>query len=82
MSTTQSPLSDALVRQLQALSRDNGRPPEDLLREGLELVAERFRLERRRERLERAAGIWKDRDDLPDFEAMRREFDRPWPAEA
>lgn len=77
----QTLLSEAIEQQLQSLSQDTGRLPEDLLREGLELVAERHRLERRRERFARAAGMWKDRDDLPDFGAMRREFDRTWPSE-
>jgi hypothetical protein len=30
----------------------------------------------RRKALMAAAGIWKDRKDLPDFSAMRREWDR------
>jgi hypothetical protein len=29
----------------------------------------------RLELLRGARGMWKDRDDLPDFEALRREFD-------
>lgn len=27
-------------------------------------------------KLRQACGIWRDRDDLPDFEALRREWDR------
>jgi hypothetical protein len=26
--------------------------------------------------LDRVAGIWKNRDDLPDFEKLRKEWDR------
>ena len=33
-------------------------------------------LEDRRKLREQAAGMWRDRTDLPDFEALRREFDR------
>lgn len=29
-----------------------------------------------RESLEKARGIWKDRDDLPDFDELRREWSR------
>lgn len=32
--------------------------------------------EQRRELMNRGFGIWKDRDDLPDFEALRAEWDR------
>lgn len=28
------------------------------------------------ERIRRAAGMWKDREDLPDFDAMRLEWER------
>jgi pterin-4a-carbinolamine dehydratase len=30
----------------------------------------------RRTALQKTAGMWKDRDDLPDFEALRREWER------
>ena len=30
----------------------------------------------RLEKFRQARGLWKDRDDLPDLQAMRREFDR------
>lgn len=30
-------------------------------------------------RMRQGLGLWKDRDDLPDFEALRREFDREYP---
>ena len=29
--------------------------------------------------LDRIAGLWKDRDDLPDFAALRKEWDRRIP---
>ena len=81
MPTTQLHLSEILIERVQELSQATGKEPETLLKEGIDLVAEQHRLDLRRERIERVAGIWKDRDDLPDFEAMRREFDRPWPPE-
>lgn len=31
---------------------------------------------RQKEVLERVAGIWEDRDDLTDFEELRKEWDR------
>lgn len=79
-STALFSLDRTLSDRLDTLSRETGQSPEDIVREALELVADRHRLARRRERFARAAGIWKDRDDLPDFERMRREFDRTLPA--
>ena len=72
-------LDDAQTAAIQEMSRATGKSPEELLQEGLELRAERARLDRRRERFARAFGLWKDRDDLPDFAALRRELDRTWP---
>ena len=39
-------------------------------------VAEAPRGQDRLAKLRQACGIWRDRDDLPDFEALRREWDR------
>jgi hypothetical protein len=36
---------------------------------------DRYRERNRLELLRSARGMWKDRDHLPDFEALRREFD-------
>lgn len=36
---------------------------------------ERYREENRMDSPRSARGMWKGRDDLPDFEVMRREFD-------
>lgn len=36
---------------------------------------DRYREGNRLELLRGARGMWKDRDDLPDFEALRMEFD-------
>lgn len=66
---------------LQALSALEGRSQSELIREAIRpLLARAARAtlspEERRAGFERARGMWKDRDDLPDFAALRREMDR------
>lgn len=79
MSIIELVLDDAQTAAIREMSQATGKSPEVLLQEGLELRAERARLDRRRERFARAFGMWKDRTDLPDFAALRRELDRTWP---
>jgi hypothetical protein len=82
---TQIHLDPAHSDLLRSLAEQTGKPADEVVQEGLDLVAERLRLEERRRVFERAFGIWKDRDDLPDFEADRREWndrvDRMWGTE-
>jgi hypothetical protein len=47
-----------------------------IVREAVDEYLAKFSAERRREVFDRVAGMWKDRDDLPDFEEMRKEWDR------
>ncbi len=79
MSIIELTLDDEQTAAIREMSQATGKSPEKLLHEGLELRAERARLDRRRERFAHAFGIWRDRDDLPDFAALRRELDRTWP---
>lgn len=48
----------------------------ELIREAVDGFLDRYGEGNRQELLRGARGMWKDRDDLPDFEALRREFDR------
>ena len=66
---------------LQALAREEGRSQSELLRDAIRPLLKRAALaslspEERRAGFEQARGMWKDRDDLPDFAAIRRELDR------
>ena len=48
----------------------------ELIRQAVDCPIEQSVAKRRRAVPRRAAGIWKDRDDLPDFTAVRAEWDR------
>jgi hypothetical protein len=46
-----------------------------LIREAVDGFLDRYREGNRLELLRGARGMWKDRDDLPDFGALRKELD-------
>ena len=74
-------LTDKNERKLEELSRLTGRTPSDLVNDAVERLpvddADEQRLfEEWRQAMLRVKGIWADRDDLPDFEEIRRSLDR------
>ena len=61
---------------LVALARTTGKKQSELIREAVDQLIEQSSPKRREEVLRRAAGMWKDRTDLPDFRKLRKEWDR------
>ncbi|MBD0319266.1 MAG: ribbon-helix-helix protein, CopG family [Gemmatimonadetes bacterium] len=66
---------------LQALSALEGRSQSELIREALRPLLKRATLatlspEERRAGFEKARGMWKDRDDLPDLDELRGRTNR------
>jgi hypothetical protein len=56
-----------------------GDPPAsqpELIREAIDHFLEKRRAARQGEALQALAGMWRDREDLPDFEALRASWDR------
>ncbi len=76
MLTTHITLTDTESRIIQDITRNTGKSQDDVLHEAIEQFIARFTSQDRRTVLRQARGIWKDREDLPDFEAMRQEWDR------
>ena len=81
MVRTQIYLTDAERRALQTLSRRTGKSQSELIRDAIDAMIARSRPDRRF-LLREARGLWSDRDDLPDFETIRREMDRPLSGDA
>ncbi len=74
-------LTNSQIDALHKLSEQTGKTEDKLLQEAVaKLVGEVSEAEGERQkrlnRLWRTRGIWKDRDDLPDFEKLRAEWDR------
>jgi len=61
---------------LQALSRRTGRSRSELIREAIDAMLAQPQEPERRSQMQQARGLWSERDDLPDFVALRREMDR------
>jgi len=61
---------------LKAIAKNAGKKQSELIREAIDRLLDEVSCGRRETVLREAAGIWKDRKDLPDFRAMRAEWDR------
>jgi hypothetical protein len=76
MVRTQIYLTEAERAALKAIARQTGQKQSELIRQAIDRLIEGFQPGERRARLQMARGMWRDRDDLPDFEGLRRELDR------
>jgi hypothetical protein len=76
MVRTQIYLTERQRDELAAIARAAGKKQSELIREAVDRLIDQAGSSRREVVLREAAGIWKDRKDLPDFEATRTEWDR------
>ncbi len=76
MIRTQIYLTDRQRAELSAISKALGKKQSELIREAVDHLIDQVGDKRRRMALKEAAGIWKDRTDLPDFSGLRTEWDR------
>jgi hypothetical protein len=76
MVRTQIYLTEIEQQALRVLARRTGRTQSELIREAIDrFIAQAEQIDRRL-LLQQARGLWQNRTDLPDFAALRREFDR------
>lgn len=76
MVRTQIYLTDRQRDELAAIAKTVGKKQSELIREAVDRFIDEKSRTRREAVLREAAGMWKDREDLPDFRAMRAEWDR------
>ncbi len=76
MVRTQIYLTETEKTALNDLAVTTGKPQSELIREAVDAFIGQSNKNRREAVLERAAGLWKDRDDLPDFDTLRKQWDR------
>ncbi len=76
MVRTQIYLTDHQREELAAISKTVGKKQSELIREAVDRFIYEEGHNRRKAVLREAAGMWKDREDLPDFRATRSEWDR------
>jgi len=76
MVRTQIYLTEAERSALGKLAARSGKKRSDLIRQAVDRFLAAHQEDRRLEVLNRAAGMWKKRSDLPDFRRMRKTWDR------
>lgn len=76
MVRTQIYLTERQRNDLAEIARTSGKKQSELIREAVDQLIERSASDRQKAAVRRAAGIWKDRTDLPDFRALRADWDR------
>lgn len=76
MIRTQIYLTDRQRAELVSISKTLGKKQSELIREAVDHLIDQAGHSRREIILRESAGLWKDRTDLPDFKALRTEWDR------
>ena len=76
MIRTQIYITDKERESLQNIAKQTGSSQSELIRQAIEGFLNQFTKPDRRTLLGQAKGIWSHRKDLPDFRAIRDEFDR------
>jgi hypothetical protein len=76
MIRTQIYLTEDERTAIQALAAAAGKPQSEIIREAVDEMIARSGAAHRDAVLDATAGLWRDRDDLPDFRALRQEWDR------
>jgi Arc/MetJ-type ribon-helix-helix transcriptional regulator len=76
MVRTQIYLTERQRAELEIISKTLGKNQSELIREAIDRLIDQTGGNSRELILREAAGIWKDRTDLPDFSAVRSEWDR------
>ena len=76
MVRTQIYLTERQRDELAAIAKTKGKKQSELIREAVDRLIDQSSRSRREAVLRNAAGIWKERKDLPDFKKTREEWDR------
>jgi Ribbon-helix-helix protein, copG family len=76
MVRTQIYLTKSQHDELKAIAKSAGKKKSELIREAVDRFIDKVGCGRRETVLREAAGIWKNRKDLPDFRTVRSEWDR------
>ena len=78
MVRTQIYITENQRKKLAAIAEAEGKKQSQLIREAIDQLIDHASSEKRESVLQKVAGIWKDRTDIPDFNKIRREWDRNW----
>ena len=76
MVRTQLYLTEEERNRLLKLAQRTGKKQSELVREAVDAYLDKQTSNERAKTLRDLAGIWKDRDDLPEFTELRSQWDR------
>jgi hypothetical protein len=76
MVRTQIYLTECQRAKLAAIAKSAGKKQSELIREAIDRFVDEAACGRREAVLQKTAGIWRNRRDLPDFRTLRDEWDR------
>lgn len=76
MVRTQIYLTENQREELATIAKSSGKKQSELIREAIDRLISQSGSSHRELVLSEAAGIWKNRTDLPDFKSIRAEWDR------
>jgi hypothetical protein len=76
MIRTQIYLTDKQRAELALIAKNLGKKQSEIIREAIDRLIEQNGQRRKVMALREAAGIWRNRKDLPDYRAIRSEWDR------
>ena len=69
-------LSEEQQKRLGEIARATGKTPDQLIQEAVDRFITGYPNGDRLEKMRQGRGIWKDRQDLPSLEELRRESNR------
>lgn len=73
--TTTITLSEHEQHMLQRIALQTGKTESEVLHEAVQTYAQQFEVAHRRQLLQQARGMWRERTDLPDLQRLRAEWD-------
>lgn len=76
MIRTQIYITEQERAAINQMVHQTGQTQSEIIRIAIDKFFEQNSLQHRRQKLQQAAGLWKERQDLPDFVALRAELDR------
>ncbi|BBD53916.1 unknown protein [Planktothrix agardhii NIES-204] len=76
MPETKISLDEPLQNALAEISRETGKTESQLISEAVERLIKDYQRQNRYLLIQQAKGIWADREDIPDLQKLRQEWQR------
>ena len=76
MVRTQIYLTEEEKIALQSLASQSGKKESELIREAIDNYITIYSQDRRDRVMDKVAGLWKDRDDIPELVSLRKSWER------